>query len=115
MLNTLSADPTPPALDFVRKREDANWLVHTLSGSHSGAGDGEQLNASHLAVSKGLLQTRCVIGLLDRLEESLARFERYFGWRASSEADRYKKNATVTKGYNTNKVSSLRWARLVTL
>lgn len=34
-----------------------------------------------LTLAKEILRRKCIVGLVDRLEESMLRFQRYFGWK----------------------------------
>uniref|UniRef100_A0A7S2E7J6 Sulfotransferase domain-containing protein n=1 Tax=Ditylum brightwellii TaxID=49249 RepID=A0A7S2E7J6_9STRA len=52
-----------------------NWLVRYLSHEERG-----EISIWHLNFAKEMLETKFVIGLFDHLEESIFRFQYYFGW-----------------------------------
>mmetsp|Transcript_24294 Transcript_24294/g.36007 ORF Transcript_24294/g.36007 Transcript_24294/m.36007 type:complete len:421 (+) Transcript_24294:133-1395(+) len=58
------------------KRAEYNGMVRFLSNEMDG-----DLNQDHLDIAKKVLQEKCLIGLLDKKEESFHRFEKYFGWK----------------------------------
>ena len=57
------------------KRAEHNWLVRFLSNELEG-----DLTDDHLAIAKEVLRQKCLVGFLHRKEESVQRFEKYFGW-----------------------------------
>jgi len=88
-------------------RGEKNWMVRVLTNKFRGKVTGEDLE-----VAKEILRTRCVVGLMDRMEESLDRFSTYFGWSAPDGDDC--KNELLHKGVNRNshakvKVGSEAW------
>mmetsp|Transcript_14779 Transcript_14779/g.20963 ORF Transcript_14779/g.20963 Transcript_14779/m.20963 type:complete len:213 (-) Transcript_14779:215-853(-) len=101
-LNTLTLE------QFLRKgRGEKNWMVRLLTNKFT-----ERLTGEDLEVAKEILRTRCVVGLMDRMEESLDRFSTYFGWSAPDGDDC--KNELLHKGVNRNshakvKVGSEAW------
>jgi hypothetical protein len=56
-----------------------NWMTRTLCN----VPPSRQLYPYHLAQAKILLKQKAVIGLTSRLEDSIERFEQYFGWMAN--------------------------------
>jgi hypothetical protein len=62
------------------KRAEHNWMVRFLSNELE-----RDLNDKHLAIAKKVLSQKCLVGLLDRKEESFRRFEQYFGWSAKNQ------------------------------
>ena len=44
------------------------------------------LNAKDLAEAKEILISKFIVGIYDRLEESLERFETFFGWNRSTDS-----------------------------
>ena len=70
------------------------------------------LNAKDLAEAKEILISKFIVGIYDRLEESLERFETFFGWNLSTDSIN-KMHATcrhqvvsktMTREYNLNAV-----------
>lgn len=57
------------------KRAEHNWMVRFLSNELE-----RDLNEKHLRIAKEVLRQKCLVGLLDRKDESFRRFEDYFGW-----------------------------------
>ena len=57
-----------------------NWMTRFLSNELEGS-----LTREHLEVAKMVLKNYCLVGLLDRKEESWTRFESYFGWNVEGE------------------------------
>lgn len=58
--------------DLVRE----NWMTRFLTDEMEAP-----LTNQHVAVATQILAEKCVIGLLDKMEESIHRFESYFGWK----------------------------------
>ena len=54
-----------------------NWLTRFLVKKPRG-----RLNHSDLLLAKKILKFKCLVGLYDEMEASLARFQRYFNWGA---------------------------------
>mmetsp|Transcript_8150 Transcript_8150/g.11836 ORF Transcript_8150/g.11836 Transcript_8150/m.11836 type:complete len:379 (+) Transcript_8150:120-1256(+) len=82
--------------DFLHKgRGEKNWMVRLLTNKFT-----EKLSGEDLEVAKEVLRTRCVIGLMDRMEESLERFNTYFGWSSPDGDDC--KNDLLHGGVNRN-------------
>ncbi len=52
-----------------------NWMTRFITNRMSGP-----LNPEDLQSAKSILMSKCLIGLLNRKEESLERFNKYFGW-----------------------------------
>jgi len=62
--------------DYAHKAQtEHNWMTRMLSN----AGDG-QLFPKHLDIAKQVLKNKALIGLLEEFDESIERFEQYFGW-----------------------------------
>lgn len=38
------------------------------------------LNDAHLDLAKQILQSKCLVGLMEEFPQSVKRFDRYFGW-----------------------------------
>ena len=53
-----------------------NWMTRHLSGKYEA-----DLIEQDLQISKGIVRNNMLVGLINRLEESMDRFEAYFGWR----------------------------------
>lgn len=56
-----------------------NWLTRFLVKKPRG-----KLNHSDLLLAKKILKFKCLVGLYDDMEASLARFQRYFNWGTAS-------------------------------
>ncbi|KAL7488776.1 hypothetical protein ACHAW6_014363 [Cyclotella cf. meneghiniana] len=56
-----------------------NWLTRFLVKKTRG-----KLTHSDLLLAKKILKFKCLVGLYDEMEASLARFQRYFGWNSDS-------------------------------
>ena len=54
---------------------EENWMVRFLTNEMTGT-----LQWHHLDLAKEILGRKCLIGLVNKFEESLKRFELYFGW-----------------------------------
>jgi hypothetical protein len=74
-----SSDPSVEDMsiaDFANTRLPNNELVRVLAGK----GPSENLSDDDLFLAMEIVRRKCVVGLVDRLEESLVRFNGYFGW-----------------------------------
>jgi hypothetical protein len=58
-----------------RGQTEHNWMTRMLSSAGN-----DQLYPKHLDVAKQVLADKALIGLLDKFDESIERFEQYFGW-----------------------------------
>ena len=54
-----------------------NWLTRFLVSKPGG-----KLTHSDMLMAKKIVKFKCLVGLYDDIETSLARFQRYFGWNA---------------------------------
>ena len=61
------------------RRAENNWMVRFLSNEFV-----DDLSDQHVEIAKQVLREKCLIGLLDQKEDSLQRFEQYFGWNATT-------------------------------
>jgi hypothetical protein len=52
-----------------------NWMTRMLVGKLEGP-----LSPDDLKTAKKIIKTKCLVGLSTQLDESLDRFEKYFGW-----------------------------------
>ncbi|KAL7551414.1 hypothetical protein ACHAWF_014621 [Thalassiosira exigua] len=52
-----------------------NWLTRFLVGKPGG-----KLHHSDMLMAKKIIKFKCLVGLYDDIEVSMARFQRYFGW-----------------------------------
>jgi hypothetical protein len=52
-----------------------SWLTRSLNGGLVG-----KISRKHTFLAKEVLRTKFLIGLLPQLDESMKRFEKYFGW-----------------------------------
>mmetsp|Transcript_2351 Transcript_2351/g.3288 ORF Transcript_2351/g.3288 Transcript_2351/m.3288 type:complete len:455 (+) Transcript_2351:237-1601(+) len=69
---------TLPFLEYAANYADSDWLTRFLSNERFAP-----ISAGHLEVAKTILSQKCLIGIYSKLEESLERFETYFGWKVS--------------------------------
>mmetsp|Transcript_7658 Transcript_7658/g.11135 ORF Transcript_7658/g.11135 Transcript_7658/m.11135 type:complete len:494 (+) Transcript_7658:50-1531(+) len=53
-----------------------NWITRRLTNTLNGP-----INKKHVEVAMDLVRRKFIVGLLDRLEESMERFEKFFGWK----------------------------------
>jgi len=53
-----------------------NWMTRFLLDKKGG-----RLTKDDLTTAKEILRRKCLVGLFDKMQESLIRFELYFGWR----------------------------------
>lgn len=74
-----------------------NWLTRSLNGGLVG-----KIDRKHTAYAKKVLQTKFLIGLLPQLDESMRRFEKYFGWQDKSSNNHSCVNDLVSSGMNKN-------------
>jgi len=61
--------------DYADQAAENNWMVRFLANKRSGS-----LNWHDLEVAKEVFGRKCLIGLVDKAEESLRRYERFFQW-----------------------------------
>ena len=61
--------------EFADAVSENNWLVRFLANKRSG-----NLTWQDLEVAKEVFGHKCLVGLVDKIDESLARYERFFGW-----------------------------------
>lgn len=54
---------------------EENWMVRFLTNEMS-----EPLSYRHLTLALKVLGSKCIVGLLDKFDESIQLFDRYFGW-----------------------------------
>jgi hypothetical protein len=86
-LSTASWDPLyDPALKIMTIEEYAqsasvehNWMTRFLVNKPGG-----KLNKQDMLVAKEILRTKCLVGIYEDLENSLKRFQLYFGWSRKS-------------------------------
>eukprot|EP00545_Synedropsis_sp_CCMP1620_P002701 CAMPEP_0119018528 /NCGR_PEP_ID=MMETSP1176-20130426/19629_1 /TAXON_ID=265551 /ORGANISM="Synedropsis recta cf, Strain CCMP1620" /LENGTH=484 /DNA_ID=CAMNT_0006972551 /DNA_START=102 /DNA_END=1556 /DNA_ORIENTATION=- len=66
--------------------------------------DTEAVTEQHLDLAKAIVAQKVLVGLLDRVEDSLVRFEQYFGWRYTGNPTRQEtcRNTLLVTGVNTN-------------
>ena len=62
--------------DFAARHLPNNEMVRLLSNK----GPTEDLTDGDLYLSMEILRRKCVVGLVDRMEDSMVRFHGYFGW-----------------------------------
>ena len=105
-LQTATWEPTyNPALQQMTLEEyanstliESNWMVRTLSGKRTG-----QLTEEDITLAMQIVKEKCVVGLLDHFEESLERFDEYFGFRPNDdESIQCQKDLLARGGSNSN-------------
>lgn len=76
-----------------------NWMTRHLTKTYKA-----DLTIAHLKSAKEVLQTKVLVGLINRLEESMDRFEAYFGWRFTLNPTEQEscREGLFTLGTNTN-------------
>jgi len=52
-----------------------NWMVRFLTNEMSGG-----VNERHLDLAKQVLESKCLVGIMDEFPASFKRFNEYFGW-----------------------------------
>lgn len=62
--------------DFAANKLPNNELVRTLAGKATN----DDLSEEDLYLAMEIVRRKCVVGLVDLMEESMLRFENYFGW-----------------------------------
>jgi len=63
-------------LDYINSSVfEADWMVRMLTSTMSGP-----LDRSHLETAKLILRTKCLVGVQSQMNESLDRFQKFFGW-----------------------------------
>ena len=81
-------------------KAEENWMVRSLTNDFA-----EELTDQHLAAAKEVLRRKVLVGNLDSFDESIRRFEQYFGWWQGIADDVTKmkcQQALTTKGDNRN-------------
>lgn len=58
---------------------EGDWMTRFLADKMTGP-----LNDTHLALAKEALRAKVLVGLYEQMDDSLDRFERYFGWGAGN-------------------------------
>lgn len=72
---------------------ESNWMVRTLSGKRTG-----QLTEEDITLAMQIVKEKCVVGLLDHFEESLERFDEYFGFRPNDDESIQCRNDLLARG-----------------
>ena len=60
-----------------------NWMTRYLTDELEAP-----LTHQHVAVATQILAEKCIIGLIDKMEESIKRFETYFGWKLDKRGEK---------------------------
>jgi len=55
---------------------ESNWMVRTLVNKMEGPLDGPR----DIAIAKEIIRQKCIVGLLDEMDETIRRFHSYFGF-----------------------------------
>ena len=76
-----------------------NWMTCHLTNTYE-----YELTIAHLKMAKDILQTKVLVGLINRLEGSMYIFEAYFGWRFNLKptVQESYREVLFTLGTNTN-------------
>uniref|UniRef100_A0A7S4HHZ9 Sulfotransferase domain-containing protein n=1 Tax=Odontella aurita TaxID=265563 RepID=A0A7S4HHZ9_9STRA len=69
-------------LEYSEHHSEKDWMVHMLAGKTRGPATEEDLE-----VAKEVLRRKCLVGLVHRMDESVQRFESYFGWDRRADPD----------------------------
>jgi len=79
-----------------------NWLLRFLSNSYD-----QELTEADMIVAKRLLREKFLIGLLNEREETMDRFEKFFGWKYKIDPKTQEacRENFMSSGSNTNKNS----------
>mmetsp|Transcript_22261 Transcript_22261/g.65951 ORF Transcript_22261/g.65951 Transcript_22261/m.65951 type:complete len:272 (+) Transcript_22261:123-938(+) len=56
-------------------RAEENWVVRSLTNEFE-----ETVGAQHLEVAKEILRRKILVGIMEAFDQSVVRFEQYFGW-----------------------------------
>lgn len=64
--------------EYAEKSTESNWMVRFLTNKRSGA-----LSWHDLESAKEVFGRKCLVGLVEEAEESIRRYERFFGWGGS--------------------------------
>lgn len=80
--------PSLPTFD----RKD-NWLVRLLSDWHT-----DDITFKQLGVAKHVFRELCVMGTLDKMEESVIRMGKYYGWKYANGMDEQQGKQCVSEG-----------------
>lgn len=74
-----------------------NWLTRFLSGKQTGA-----LTDHDLKVAKEVLKRKCLIGLVDNIDESINRFIEYFNFKSSKDNTQQCHNNVINDAMQNN-------------
>ena len=88
-----------------------NWMVRLLTNELF-----EPVTMNHLDVAKEVLRRKVIVGTLENLDESLVRFEKYYGWWKGIQLDpgqqlcqlNYLKELVAVNDYNDAPTDALR-------
>jgi len=61
--------------EYAEKSAESNWMVRFLTNKRAGA-----LSWHDLEAAKEVFGRKCLVGLVEKAEESIRRYERFFGW-----------------------------------
>lgn len=64
--------------EYAEKSTESNWMVRFLTNKRAGA-----LSWHDLEAAKEVFGRKCLVGLVEKAEESIRRYERFFGWGGS--------------------------------
>ncbi|KAL3794740.1 hypothetical protein HJC23_012750 [Cyclotella cryptica] len=63
----------------VSQYAEDNWMVRFLTNEMTGT-----LDNRHLDLAKQILESKCLVGIMEEFPASIKRFDRYFGWSQRS-------------------------------
>jgi len=66
--------------EYAEKSTESNWMVRFLTNKRAGA-----LSWHDLESAKEVFGRKCLVGLVEKAEESIRRYERFFGWGDNGE------------------------------
>jgi len=77
-----------------------NYITRVLSNTPEG-----DLTNDHFEIARYVLERKIIVGIKERLDESVTRFEQVFGWRYSFDPSEQEKcrQGYIEKGANTNR------------
>ena len=81
-------------------RAEDNWMTRMLANNPT-----DELEDEDLAIAKEVLRRKFIIGLIDKMEESMDRFERFFRWsyRVNPENQEACREQLLTGGGGSNR------------
>jgi len=82
-----TSDPELETMSLVQyassRHAEENWMVRRMTNKLQI--EGKDVNEMDLLKAKEILRQKCIIGLYSKMDESISRFEKTFGWGAVTE------------------------------